>query len=234
MQGVEVYQEHSKSGTLDDVIRVHSILVVKIAKNIKRRLPSYIEMNDLMQSGFIGLIEASKSFNPEMGASFETYASIKIKGMILDELRKNSWNDREAIKYVKMLGAAVNRVEQRTQDKATGDAIAKEMNITVDEYDKICQRINLFNVIDVEKLDEMNMSLKSKDEPENEVMKYDLQSHIKSILLSLPERERILLSLYYNDELTFKEISEVMQLTEARICQIHASVIAKMKIRLNK
>lgn len=234
MQGVDAYIEQSKARPLDDIIRDHSLLVVKIAKKIKRRLPSHIDINDLMQSGFIGLIEANKLFKHDQGATFETYAAIKIKGAMLDELRRGSWNDREAIKNIKELGVAVNKVEQRTQDKATHEAIAKEMNLSIEQFDKICQRINLYNVVNIETLDEMNMSLVGNDEPESNVVTDNLKDRIKSLLDTLPEREQLVLSLYYNEELTLKEISGIMQLTEARVCQIHASTLAKLKMRLGK
>lgn len=232
MQGLEIYEEHSDEQVLSGLFRSHSSLVYKIAKNIKRKLPSHIELNDLLQSGFIGLIEAGKSFKKDQGASFETFASIRIRGAIIDQLRKNSWNSREAAKNMKEIGEATHRVEQKNKRPATAEEISAEMNITQDDYDSMCQMINVCNMLNMDDLESLNLLPGDDRNPEALVIEENTREKIKKILLTMQERERILLSLYYIEELTFREISEILDLTEARVCQIHATAIAKIKKRL--
>lgn len=232
MNGLTVYEQHLANNAMDDLIHEHGMLVSKIAKKLKRKLPSHIEFDDLLQSGYVGLIEASKTFKQDGGASFETFACIRIKGAILDFLRKNSWNNREAIKSLKQMGDAVHRVEQRKQGQATAEEVAAEMNISVEEHNKLCQKINLCNMINIDAIEDINVQDDELD-PEAIVTDDDIKERIKDILGSLPERERILLSLYYVEELTFREIGEVLNLTEARVSQIHALGLAKIKKRLS-
>lgn len=227
-----MYEEQSKTAEMDALVRKHTVLVMKIAKHIKRKLPHYIELNDLVQAGFIGLIEASKTFKPDQGASFETFSAIRIKGSIIDDLRKNSWNSRDAIENLKKIGDAVHRVEQRYQRAATSEEIAQEMNVSVEEHYKICQKINICNVVSMETLNSHDTLPCTEDNPEQAIINDNLKDRIKQLLLTLPEREKILLSLYYIESLTFKEISDVLDLTEARVCQLHATAIAKLKTRL--
>jgi RNA polymerase sigma factor for flagellar operon FliA len=234
VQGVEIYEESQKTRSLEELTRQHSQLVFKIAKNVKRKLPSHIELNDLIQSGFIGLIEASKTFKQDSGASFETFASIRIKGAMIDELRKNSWSSRDASKSMKAISEAVNALEQKYKRPATIEEITTKLNISIEEYDSMCMKINICNMLSMDYLDSQNLLPGNDDDPETSVIEKDMQNRIKEMLLTFPERERILLSLYYIEELTFKEISEILDLTEARICQIHAAAIAKMKARIEK
>ncbi len=228
MQGIEQYELNRHGNALEELVREHSSLVLKIAKKMKRKLPTYIEFDDLVQAGFIGLIEASKSFKADQGASFETFASIRVKGSMLDDLRKNSWNNREAMKNMKELGWAVHRVEQRLQRHASAEEIARELNVSMDEYDKLCQSINVCNMSSTNNLNEASAVLRDGDSPEDIVSEQDMKERIKGMLETLPERDKILLSLYYVEELTFKEIGEVLDLTEARICQLHATALARL------
>jgi len=186
----------------------------------------------LVQSGYIGLIEASKNFKENQGASFETFASIRIKGAIIDELRKNSWSSREASKSMKDIEKAIHAIEQRKQARATAEEIVAELKISFEDYDKMCQKINVCNVLNMDHLETYNLLPGDEQDPGEMVLQDDIKNKIKELLLTLPERERILLSLYYIDELTFKDIGEILDLTEARVCQLHAAAIAKIKTRI--
>lgn len=232
MQGVDFYNENADSLMLEQFVIEHRPLVKKIALYIKRRLPSYISLDDLLQSGFIGLLEARKQYKTNMGASFETYASIRIRGSILDSLRKNSWSTREASKYMRQMGEAITRIEQRGQKQPTSEEIAAELGITVEEHDRICQQISICNVVSLDAVEDIG------DEDLNPfeiTHSADLKYKVKDILAHLPERDQLVLSLYYVEEFTFKQIGDILDLTEARICQLHSQAIAKIqnKMRLN-
>lgn len=232
MQGIDEYKISNSILRLDELVRDHATLVLKIAKKIKRKLPSNIELDDLVQAGFVGLIEASKTFCEGQGASFETFASIRVKGSILDELRKNSLNNRDILKSIREMGQAVHKIEQRTQGAATAEAVATELKISMEEYDRICQYIHINNMASLDMLTDADSIAAETPSPEQHALQEDAIGLMKKILHTLPEREQIILSLYYLEELTFREISEVLDITEARVCQLHASIIAKISRKM--
>lgn len=235
MQGLELYEQNSNETSLDKFVNEHRGLVKKIALYIKRKLPSHIELEDLLQSGFIGLLEAQKNYRSDMGASFETFASIRIRGAIIDSLRKNSWNTREVNRNIRKLGEAITRIEQRNQQHASTEEIAAELGISLEDHLKICQQISISNVLSLDVIDSDN-ELFGNDEadPEDITEKEDIKQKIKEVLEKLPEREQMVLSLYYMEEFTFKQIGEILDLTEARICQLHSQAISRIKTKLRK
>lgn len=232
MRGIDIYKSQSTENNLSSPEEVVT-LVIKIAKHFKRKLPSHIELNDLIQSGYMGYLEAKDHYQPDQGASFETFVSHRIKGAMIDELRKNSWGSRDAMKQMRLFGEAAHRIEQREQRQASPEEIARELNMTADEYLKASQKIALCQVISMTVLEDVNALPGNEDDPGEAALQADLAQKIKPLLNTLPERERLVLSLYYVEELTFKEIGEVLSLTEARICQLHATAIARVRSRLH-
>lgn len=235
MQGIEFYKENSDNLQLEQFVLEYRPLVRKIALHIKRRLPSHIELDDLLQSGFIGLLEARKHFKTNAGASFETYASIRIRGSIIDALRKNSWGTREAIKNMRKIGDAISRLEQRSQKQPTAEEIANELGITHEEHIKICQQISVCNVISLDMVENDESMLGEENaNPDSITQENEIKLYIKEILTTLPEKEQLVLSLYYIEEFTFKQIGEILDLTEARICQLHSQAISRIQTKLHK
>ncbi len=232
MQTIDHYNEQGNAAQLEELVKVHADLVIKIAKKIKRKLPSNIEFDDLVQSGFVGLIEASRNYRAEQGTAFETFASVRIKGSILDTLRKNSIHNRDILKQIKLMNETINQLEQHHKRPVSAAEIAEAMKMSVEEYQELCLYININHAssLDVE-LDQHKVA-GDLTSPEENVIQDELKDRIKSMLKKLPEREQILLSLYYIEELTFKEISEVLDLTEARVCQIHAAAITKLSNKM--
>lgn len=235
MQGVEYYAETTDNLSLEQFVLEHRELVKKIALHIKRRLPSHIELEDLLQSGFVGLLEARKNYKTGMGTTFETFASIRIRGAIIDALRKNSWGTRETMHHMRRMGEAISRIEQRGQKQPTAEEIAAELGISLEEHTEICQLISISNVISLDGVDIENLSPSEDSENPSEITQSaELQGSIKAILTTLPEREQLVLSLYYIEEFTFKQIGEILNLTEARICQLHSQAISKIKTRMRR
>jgi RNA polymerase sigma factor for flagellar operon FliA len=233
VRGIEIYQKNKQEEASFPSEEEALALVVKIAKYYKRKLPSHIELDDLIQSGYLGLLEAKQHFKPDQGASFDTFAANRIKGAMIDDLRKNSWGTREAMRQMRLFGEAAHRIEQRDQQAATPDAIAKELNMTPEEHLQASQKIALCQVISMTILEDMNALPGNEENPERLVEDDDLADKIKRAIALLPQREKILLSLYYVEELTFKEIAEVLELTEARVCQLHATAISRVRTRLS-
>lgn len=235
VQGIEFYEQTADNNSLEQFVLEHRSLVRKIALHIKRRLPSHIDVEDLLQSGFIGLLEARKSYKDNMGASFETFASIRIRGAIIDSLRKNSWGTREAVKNMRLIGDAITRIEQRNHKQPTTEEIAQELGITPEEHIKICQQISVCNVISLDVMDNEDAQFGNyEQDPEELTEKEEMKEKIKETLTLLPEKEQIILSLYYIEEFTFKQIGEILDLTEARICQLHSQAISRIQSKLRK
>lgn len=235
MQSIDIYQENSDGVLLEQFVLKHRPLVKKIALYIKRRLPSHIELDDLLQSGLVGLLEARQNYKNNMGTTFETYASIRIRGSIIDSLRKNSWVTRETIKKMRKMSEAITKIEQRNHKHATTEEIALELGISVEEHFKMSQEISICNVLSLDEIDYDNSLFGDDDEdPLAIAQNQGLEERLKEILKNLPEREQLVLSLYYIEEFTFKQIGEILELTEARICQLHSQAIARVRGKMSR
>lgn len=233
LQGIDAYKQIAEPANASALVSQHGNLVIKIAKKMSRGLPSHIELEDLIQSGYVGLLEASSTYQESSNATFETYASQRIKGAILDDLRKNSWSDRETIKWNKQINQASQRLEQKWQRRPTSIEIAEELGISYEEYDEICQRLNVSYMITMNENDSDNIQSENKN-PEEVTLQEDIKKNLKQFIAQFPEREQILLSLYYIEELNFKEIGAVLGITEARVSQLHAAMIAKLMVEIKQ
>lgn len=234
MQSINFYEENADNKVPEQFVLEHRPLVKKIALYIKKRLPSHILLDDLLQSGFVGLIEAQQQYKSNMGTSFETYASIRIRGAIIDSLRKNSWCTRDSSLNLRNMSDAISRLEQRAHKQPSSEEIANELGISMDEHLKVCQQISMNTVISLDALNTDSGQLSGDDEanPFEIAQHDDMKLHLKTVLSSLPEREQLVLSLYYLDEFTFKQIGEILTLTEARICQLHSQAIARIQTKM--
>lgn len=231
MQGIDCYKHVEKTDELSGFVITYGPMIKRIANNIKCRLPDNIELDDLIQSGLLGLLEARNSFSVSGGASFETWASIKIRGAIIDQLRKNTGITRDISQNIKHISSARSAMEN-TEDPIliSSKSIADKMGITEKRYSHIMDEINAFHSIsihDVETIEEIacTKSVNPFDSLESE----DIRLSVKTVIGSLPKREQQILALYYNEQLNFKEIGSIMDLTEARISQLHALSLAKIK-----
>lgn len=222
----------------DELITRHAPLVKRIAYHLMGRLPSSVQVEDLIQAGMIGLLEALKHFDPTHGASFETYAGIRIRGAMLDEIRTGDWTPRSVHRNVRELSAAVLKVENRKGGDATGSEVAAEMGISLDDYHAILQKsaaAKLFN------LDEANADQgyehtppSPEDGPEERFHKEAFAKALASTIDQLPERERLVMSLYYGDELNLAEIGVILKVSESRVCQIHGQALARVRARMSE
>jgi RNA polymerase sigma factor for flagellar operon FliA len=235
VQGIDSYEENADAQLLEEFVQNHRALVKKIALHVKRRLPSHIELEDLLQSGFIGLLEARQHYKKDMGTTFETFASIRIHGAIIDSLRKNSWATRESLKNMRLISDAISRIEQRNQKQASSEEVAAELGISLEEHDTICSQISICNVLSLDVIDKDNALFGDEAEDPALITQQDeMIGHIKELLSTFPEREQLVLSLYYLEEFTFKQIGEILGLTEARICQLHGQAISKLQTRIRR
>jgi RNA polymerase sigma factor for flagellar operon FliA len=215
-------------------------LVKRIAYHLKGRLPSSVQVDDLIQSGMIGLLEAMQKYDAGQGASFETYAGIRIRGAMLDEIRKGDWTPRSVHRKSREVSEAIRVIEARTGREARDEEVAAELGIDLETYhqtlqDALTTQVLSIDTPDHEDLSEEQLSLQDAAddaEPMQDLMQSQFQHQLAGAIAGLPEREQLVMSLYYDEELNLKEIGEVLGVSESRVCQIHAQALVRVRARL--
>ena len=222
---------------LTQMVERHAPLVKRIAYHLLARLPASVLVDDLIQSGMIGLIEAAKNFDGSKGASFETFAGIRIRGSMLDEIRRGDWTPRSDHRNSRMIAEAISELESELGRDVKDSEVAEKLDISLDEYHHMLSDASSGRIIGIEDLcisDDVLVTANDKDDDhlyEQQATDAFQQALIKNIS-SLPEREAIVLSLYYNDELNLKEIGAVLNVSESRISQIHSQALVRLKARM--
>lgn len=237
MTGTQAYANIHKE-TSNDVmdIEIYLPLVKSIAYHLKGRLPDSVMVDDLIQSGVIGLIEAKQRFNASQGASFETYAGIRIRGSMLDEIRKGDWTPRSVHRKSRAVSSAISVVEGRLGREARDIEIAEEMEVSIEEYHHILQDTNSAYLLSIDQPDHdepsENKVVSTMKSPVAEISDESFQEALALQIKELPEKEKLVMSLYYDDELNLKEIGKVLEVSESRVSQIHSQAIKRLKSRL--
>ena len=219
------------------LIAKHSELVKKIAHHLKGRLPASVLLDDLIQSGMIGLLEAINNFDGSKGASFETFAGIRIRGAMLDEIRRGDWVPRSVHRNSRRVAAAIESLEKELGRDAMDQEVAEKLEIPLDEYHQILNDVATGKIIGMEDLGvSEDVIATDGDELNNEAfaaMSSDkFQAALGGAIGQLPEREALVLSLYYNEEMNLKEIGLVLSVSESRVSQIHSQAMVRLKSRL--
>jgi RNA polymerase sigma factor for flagellar operon FliA len=218
----------------DELVEKHASLVHRIAYHLSARLPASVMVDDLIQAGMLGLLDAAGLYDPTQGASFETYATIRIRGSMLDELRRNDWAPKSIHRKERDLMQAIHKIESRTGRDARGQEIAEELGISIGEYHQILQETSTCRVLNFVDLgvseDLLGEGMQSRQaEPLANVQKAEFRQHLANAISSLPERECFVVSMYYDDELNLKEIGEVLGVSESRVSQLLSQ--AHLRIR---
>ncbi|MFA3789659.1 RNA polymerase sigma factor FliA [Aliiglaciecola sp. SL4] len=228
---------YQQQADLAQLVERHASLVKRIAHHLLARLPASVLVDDLIQSGMIGLLEAAKNFDGSKGASFETFAGIRIRGAMLDEIRKGDWTPRSVHKNGRAITQAINEVERETGRDARDVDIAEKLNVSLAEYHQMLNEVNAGKIIGIEDLGitedvistEQN---KGSDTPFQDLLQGSFQKALAHAITTLPEREAIVLSLYYDEELNLREIGEVLEVSESRVSQIHSQAMLKLKSKM--
>lgn len=218
------------------LIREHTDLVKRIAHHLAARLPSSVDVDDLIQAGVIGLLEAARHYNGERGASFETYAGIRIRGAMLDELRQTDWAPRSVHRREREVSEAIRAIEQEQGRDARDQEIAERLGIALSEYHGIVHDAARCQVLSLddggEDGDETMDTPDLSTGPLQNLQHQEFQRELVRAITELPERERLVLSLYYERELNLREIGEVLKVSESRVCQIHGQALLRLRGRL--
>lgn len=234
MSKAQVYQHEIN---LQELINEHGLLVNRIAKHIKARLPDSVLLDDLIQSGMIGLIEAAKQFDASRGASFETYAGIRVRGAILDELRKGDWIPRSVHRNSRAITQAIHDVEKELGRSAQDNEIAQHLGIDLTEYHEMLNDVRASKIMNFEDplSTEQATTLENAstdNEPQKKMVEAKFLEAMTRGIQTLPEREALVLSLYYEEELNLREIGMVLDVSESRVSQIMTQAIHRLKAKL--
>ena len=212
-------------------------LVKRIANHLLARLPSSVQVDDLVQAGVIGLLEASRNYDAGKGASFETYAGIRIRGAMIDEVRRGDWAPRSVHRNSRRVQEAMARLEKRLGRDVSDQEVAAEMGVSLDEYHAITQdslSSRLFSIDELGGEDENpdDFLPSGESSPADGVQRAALRQQLAAAIATLPERERLVLALYYDEELNLKEIGLVLGVSESRVSQIHSQAAQRLRARL--
>lgn len=216
----------------DELVRNHADLVRRIAYHLCARLPSSVEADDLVQAGMVGLLEAAAQYQDGKGATFETYAGIRIRGAMIDSLRQLDWAPRSVHRRAREVARAIEEIERETAQEAPPATVAARMGISLNEYHNIVQdaaSCHLASLEDMEGIDPGDERL----DPLRAVADAGFRVALAEAIEGLPEREKLVMSLYYQDELNLKEIGMVLGVTESRVSQLHGQAVSRLKARLS-
>ncbi len=235
----KLWEKYAK--TKDPMIKEQLIIeYAQLVKFVAGRLSMYlgnnVEFDDLTGYGVFGLIDAIDKFDIDKGIKFETYASLRIRGAILDSIRKMDWIPRSIRKKQKQLDAATNKVEAAYGIHTTDGLIAQELDISLDEYHKWKDQTSALNLSSLEEFVEQGGDVKSEriqqerfEQPEDASLQEEMKEMLIRAIEGLTEKEKRVITLYYYEELTLKEIALIMEVSESRISQLHTKSLKKMK-----
>ena len=236
-----LWQQYDKAKdmqTRNELLTQYLHLVKVIVYRMMPTCHNYNEYDDLVSYGVIGLMDAIDKFNVHQGVKFETYATLRIRGEILDHLRRQDWAPSSLRRKISSIGEAYDRLEALLQRYPTESEVAAFLKMDIDELQKILEKTHTFNLVSFEELITKNQASSwdyaadSVNEPEAKTEKKEMNRLLANVIDSLPEKERLVLTLYYYEEMTLKEIAEVLGVSESRVSQIHSKILTKMRTKL--
>jgi RNA polymerase sigma factor for flagellar operon FliA len=238
MQQIEISVENREA-----VIKEYAPMVKYVANRIAMRLPPHVEVDDLISVGVLGLIDAIDKYDSTRGAKFKTYAEFRVRGAILDELRSMDWVPRSVRQKASSMDGVVQKLQNKLGRRPEDDEIAEEMGVSLDE---LFTTLNETKSMPILSLEDLGIAKESGEQqslldclagqndvdPQMHLRLVELKEIISKAIDTLPEKERLMISLYYYEELTMKEIGEVLGVTESRVSQIHSKAVFRLRNKL--
>lgn len=235
---------YTAKGQLDinTMLKQYSPLVRRLAHQMIAKLPANVELDDLIQVGMIGLTDALSRFDAAQGVQFETFATQRIRGAMLDELRGSDWMSRGNRKQQREIEAAVHRLEQRLGRAPHESEIAKEMGLPLVEYQELLTKVRGTQLVYLEDIggddsdgDYLDRHVGDEDaNPLAQLQDHRMREALVAAIKTLPEREQYVMSMYYEHDMNLKEIAAVLKVTESRVCQLHSQCIARLRVKLRE
>ena len=234
---------YTEKGQLDRsaLIRQYQPLVRKLAHYMMAKLPASVEVDDLIQVGLIGLADALSRYEAAQGVQFETFATQRIRGAMLDELRGNDWMSRGSRKSQKDIETTMRRLEHRLGRSPLESEIAKEMGLSLADYQSLLSKVRGTQLVYLEDMtrsgeDDDNFldrhAVDADADPMNMLRDQRLRQSLVTAIKGLPEREQYIMSMYYEQDMNLKEIAAVLDVTESRVCQLHSQSIARLRAKM--
>ncbi|MBY5947351.1 RNA polymerase sigma factor FliA [Photobacterium rosenbergii] len=218
-------------------IERYSSLVKRIAHHLMGRLPPSVMLEDLIQAGMIGLLEAQQNYDPTKGASFETFAGIRIRGAMLDDIRRGDWVPRSVYKNNRRISEAISVLESTLGRDPNDQEIAAHLEMTLEQYHQALNDVNCGRLVGMDDLGVSEDAVANEESVEENlpfqgVVDDNFRQSLAGAIKTLPEREALVLSLYYDEELNLKEIGAVIGVSESRVCQIHSQAMQRLRSKL--
>ena len=235
---------YTAKGQLDvnTMLKQYSPLVRRLAHQMIAKLPANVEIDDLIQVGMIGLTDALSRFDPSQGVQFETFATQRIRGAMLDELRGNDYLSRGIRKQQRSIEAAVHRLQQSLGRAPAESEIAREMGVSLIEYQELLGKVRGTQLVYLEDMagDDGDVDYLDRHvaddamNPLAQLQDHRMRGALVEAIKHLPEREQYVMSMYYEHDMNLKEIAAVLKVTESRVCQLHSQSIARLRVKLRE
>jgi RNA polymerase sigma factor for flagellar operon FliA len=240
----ERFKEEGDMQARDDLIVQYAPLVKHVVGKVSKKMPPNVDFDDLVGYGTLGLIDAIEKFDHERGIKFKTYAIPRIRGSILDELRARDWIPRSVRRKARRIDKAITELENQKGRSVSDQEVAEYMGMDLEEFNDMLNEVSgtsllsldeMWNVDDEDDQVPIQDAIESdeEDQPDHVVHDEEVKQILVDAIRNLPENERIVISLYYYEDLTLREIGEVLDLTESRVSQIHSKATSTLRSRLS-
>jgi RNA polymerase sigma factor for flagellar operon FliA len=231
-----------KTDNKDALLDQHTALVKKLAYQLKAKLPPSVELDDLIQAGMMGLLDAANKYEDSHGAQFETYAAQRIRGSMLDELRSADWLPRSIRKNMREIETSISGLEQQLGRQPSEAEVAKNLSLSLEGYYEKLNHCSGHQLVYYEDFHEaesqgehfLDRFIKDESNPMQSLLESDFKEAVIDAIEHLPEREKVLMGLYYEQELNLKEIGAIMNVSESRVCQLHSQAVGRLRATLKE
>lgn len=234
---------YTASGTLDrdQLAKHYAPLVKRIAYHLMAKLPASVQVEDIIQNGMLGLLDAMSRYEEGLGAQFETYAVQRIRGAMLDGLRENDWLPRSLRRDMRRIESAIHTLEQQKGRQPTEGELAESLGMPLPDYQKMLQEARGYQLVyfedftdgdDDDYLDRHSVGTEDLD-PLERLLDKNMRDVLVRAIGDLPDREKTVMGLYYEEDLNLREIGEILGVSESRVCQLHSQAIARLRSRIS-